>query len=155
MLNRIFPKTADNASYRGSVIAVWLLVPIAFMRALQGANSIWQPALVATGADGIPLDSYGHAAAGMIVLLFALLGLYLVLMALIALVILIRYRALIPLAYLLFLASLLGTRAINALYPTGRAEGTPIGFYINMGLLAAMALGFVLSLVSRTPHADG
>jgi hypothetical protein len=155
MLNRIFPKTADNASYRGSVIAVWLLVPIAFMRALQGANSIWQPALVATGADGIPLDSYGHAAAGMIVLLFALLGLYLILMALIALVILIRYRALIPLAYLLFLASLLGTRAINALYPTGRAEGTPIGFYINMGLLAAMALGFILSLVGRTPHADG
>lgn len=155
MLNRIFPKTVDNASYRGSVIAVWLLVPIAFMRALQGANSIWQPALVATGADGIPLDSYGHAAAGMIVLLFALLGLYLILMALIALVILIRYRALIPLAYLLFLASLLGTRAINALYPTGRGEGTPIGFYINMGLLAAMALGFILSLVSRTPHADG
>ena len=149
MLNRIFPKSADNSAYRGSVLAVWLLVPIALIRLLQGANSVWHPAMVAAGADGIPLDSYGHAAGEMIVLLFALLGLYLILMGLIAVIVLIRYRALIPFAYLLFLASLLGTRAINAIYPTGRAEGTPIGFYINMGLLAAMAAGFVLSLVPR------
>ena len=155
MLNRIFPKSADNGAYRGSVLAVWLLVPIALIRLLQGANSVWHPAMVAAGADGIPLDSYGHAAGEMIVLLFALLGLYLILMGLIAVVVLIRYRALIPFTYLLFLASLIGTRAINAIYPTGRAEGTPIGFYINMGLLAAMVLGFILSLVSRTPHADG
>jgi|HubBroStandDraft_5_1064220.scaffolds.fasta_scaffold65558_3 hypothetical protein len=149
MLSRIFPKTADNGAYRGSVLAVWLLVPIALIRLLQGANSVWHPAMVAAGADGIPLDSYGHAAGEMIVLLFALLGLYLILMGLIAVVVLIRYRALIPFAYLLFLASLIGTRAINALYTTGRAEGTPIGFYINMGLLAAMVAGFVLSLLSR------
>ena len=149
MLSRIFPKTADNSAYRGHVLGIWLLVPIALIRLLQGANSVWHPAMVAAGADGIPLDSYGHAAGEMIVLLFALLGLYLILMGLIAVIVLIRYRALIPFAYLLFLASLLGTRAINAIYPTGRAEGTPIGFYINMGLLAAMAAGFVLSLVPR------
>jgi hypothetical protein len=149
MLSRIFPKIADNGAYRGSVLAVWLLVPIALIRLLQGANSVWHPAMVAAGADGIPLDSYGHAAGEMIVLLFALLGLYLILMGLIAVVVLIRYRALIPFTYLLFLASLIGTRAINAIYPTGRAEGTPIGFYINMGLLAAMVTGFVLSLLSR------
>jgi hypothetical protein len=146
MLSRIFPKTASN-EYRGNVLAIWLLVPIALIRLLQGANSVWHPVTVATGADGIPLDSYGHDAASMIVLLFALLGMYLVIMGLIALVVLIRYRTLIPLAYLLFLATLLGTRAINLLYPAGRSEGTPIGVYVNLGLLAAMTIGFILSLV--------
>ena len=153
MLNRIFPKTAGNDAYRGSVLAIWLLVPIALLRLVQGVNSIWHPRPMAAGADGIPLESYGHAAGDMIVLLFALLGLYLILMGLTAAVVLVRYRALIPLTYLLFLASLLGSRAISLLHPTGRGESTPIGFYINMGLLAALAVGFVLSLVGKSSAA--
>ena len=148
MLSRIFPKAADNASYRGSRIAVWLLVPLALIRLLQGGNSIWHPVYVATSADGIPLSNYPADASAMVVVLFALLGLYLVLMGLAALLVAFRYRALTPLTYLFFLASLLGTRAINTLYPNGRAEGGPsIGVYVNVSLLAALVLGFILSLV--------
>ena len=37
MLGRLFPEQIGN-DYRGSVAAIWLLVPLAFIKALQGAN---------------------------------------------------------------------------------------------------------------------
>jgi hypothetical protein len=37
MLTRLFPRQIDN-DYRGRVIAIWLLVPLALVKLLQGAS---------------------------------------------------------------------------------------------------------------------
>ena len=153
MLARLFPKQADN-DYRGLRLGLWLLVPLLLIRGLQGFNSIWIARETAIGADGIPLDSYAPAAADTVVALFALLGLGLIVLASIGTVILLRYRALIPFAYLLLLVHSLGSRAIIMLHPILRAGakmvgGISVGALVNYSLLALMVLGFVLSLIER------
>ena len=59
---------------------------------------------------------------------------------------LVRYRAMIPLLYILFLAEMLARRLMILAQPLAREGPPPIGFYINLGLLAALALGLLLSL---------
>lgn len=155
MLGRIFPKQFDNF-YRGHWLAIWLLVPIVLLRLVIGANSILNTRLVATTADGIPLDSFGAAGAEAVIALFALLGLYFVLLALLGILVLIRYRAMIPLMYLLLLAQQLGGRVLGLLHPIARsgASSAQLGSALILGILAATVLGFVLSLLgnSRSPE---
>src|SRR6185503_18886262 len=99
MLARIFPKQFDT-TYRGLWLAVWLFVPLMLVKAVQGANSIIMTRMVLVGADGIPLDQYGAEAGNTVVTLFALLGMYVLIIPLQSLVVLIRYRAMIPFMYL-------------------------------------------------------
>ena len=115
MLSRIFPTQVDN-NYRGHRLAIWLLVPIILLRGLIGFNSIFFARTVATSADGVPLDSFTPAAAGTVLALFALLGLFSLLLALLGLVVLVRYRAMIPFLYLFLLIQELGNKAVLLAY---------------------------------------
>src|SRR5689334_21985929 len=98
MLERIFPRQFDN-NYRGLWLAVWLLVPLMLVKAVQGANSMIMTRMVLSGADGIPVDQYAADAAGAVVALFALLGMYVMVVPVLGVIALIRYRAMIPLIY--------------------------------------------------------
>jgi hypothetical protein len=153
MISRIFPRQADNA-FGGRRLAIWLLVPCVLVRGIEGVNSIVMTRQIAMGADGIPLDTYGAAAAAAVTALFALLGLSVLLLALVVAVVLIRYRALIPFGYLLLLTDLVASKVINMLHPMARAAGEPVGAFpagavFNYGLLGLLILGFVLSLIPR------
>jgi len=149
MLDRLFPKQFDN-DFRGHPAAIWLLVPIVVVRGLQGVDCILRPAAIATSADAIPLDRFTPDASAIIVLLFALSAISFVLFALQASLALVRYRSMIPLAYLWVLIDTLARRALNIVHPTvesAPAGGHSIGFYVNLALLAAMAAGFILSMI--------
>jgi hypothetical protein len=65
------------------------------------------------------------------------------------LVVLVRYRAMIPLMLLILLVEHLGRRALIMLNPTERAEGVSIGFYINVALAAVLLAGLALSVWRR------
>jgi hypothetical protein len=154
MLDRIFPKEAGNAGYAGWRLAIWPMAILALMRAVQGANSAADPAMVAIKADGVPLDTYGPDAAGAATALFALLGVYLLLQAVIGAVVLLRYRALLPLTYLMMIGIVLASKSSVALHPIARAGAAKIGAFdigwlINTTLLALMVVGLVLSLLTR------
>jgi hypothetical protein len=158
MLSRILPKQIDN-NYRGHWLAIWLFVPIVLVKAAQGANSIINTRLVMTTADGIPLDSYNVAGAQAAVALFALLGLYLLVLPLQSVVVLVRYRAMIPFMYLMLLIVQVSSRVLSQLHPIVRSNGAPIGFYMNLAILAVLLIGFALSLLNKsaspardTPH---
>ncbi len=154
MLKRIFPKQIDNA-YRGHWLGIVFLVPIVLLRAVMGFNSIVFTHLVATGADGIKLDSFDPAGAQAVMGMFALLGIYLLLFALLGAVVLIRYRAMIPLYFLLLLLQQIIAKAVAFMHPVS-GNGMPtagIGSLIGLGLLAATILGFVFSLLNRSSDA--
>ena len=151
MLARIFPRQFDN-TYQGLWLAVWLFVPLMLVKAVQGVNSIIMTRDVLIGADGIPLDQYGAAAANTVVTLFALLGMYLLIIPLQSLIVLIRYRSMIPFMYLSFIAVQVGARVLNTLHPIERPDGPPIGFTINLILLALTLIGFALSVQDRSPQ---
>jgi hypothetical protein len=150
MLNRIFPRQFDNR-YSGNRLAIWLFVPVVLIELLIGANSTFNARSVATGADGIPLDSFGAGGAQAVVAIFALLGLCRLLFALQGIVVLIRYRAMIPFMYLLLLILQLGSKALLLINPIARS-GVPsaqIGSAVILALLAMLLIGFVLSLLNQ------
>ena len=146
MLNRLFPRQVDN-SFAGFRAALWLLGLFVALKLAMGFNSIFNTASVAGGADGIPLESFGPAAAREVLLLFALTSLGQLVLAVIALTILIRYRAMVPFIYLMLLVEMLARRFIVQSYEVARTASNSAGWYINIGLLALLALGLVLSLI--------
>lgn len=156
MLNRIFPKQFDN-TYRGHWLGLLLFVPIIALKAVQGINSVVWTHKVMVSADAIPVDSFGPVAAGEAIQMFALLGMYLLVLPLLGVVALIRYRAMVPLLLLMLIVVQLGVRGVHLLHPTiGETAGSaePIGFYVNLGILALTVIAFVLSLVRpRGRHA--
>jgi hypothetical protein len=155
MLTRLFPRQIDN-TYHGYALAIWLLVPLLLIKLAIGFNvSGFNPwvdnRLIAQSVDRIPLDTYSVETASLVMFLFAAWGLALLTLSLLGVVVLIRYRAMIPLVYLLLSMEQFGRKAIATLHPIIRAEQTT-GFsnaaLINWALLAALGIGFVLSLAS-------
>jgi hypothetical protein len=149
MLARIFPRQFDNA-YRGHWLATWILALVALGRMAMGVNSIVNTRFVAMSADGIPLDSYGANAADAVVALFAIGGLFNVLMALQSGVVLTRYRAMIPFMFLLILISQIGSRVLLYLHPIVRSgvSTADLGFAFVLALFGLTVVGFVLSVLN-------
>lgn len=147
MLGSILPQRIDN-TYRGHKIALWLFGLLLLMKAAIGVNSIFNGYSVASTADGIPLDTFTPDGAQAVVSLFALLGLSMLILCVLGLLALIRYRAMIPLMYALLLLEYGSRKLILYLMPIVKT-GTSSGLAVNLVLLALMILGLALSLWSR------
>lgn len=150
MLTRVFPKQFDN-TYRGYWLAVWLLVPLVLVKLLMGANVVINTRDIIEGVDGIPLNSFSVEAQKNLIFSFQAWALGLFLLAALGLIALVRYRAMVPLVYLLLLVENAGRKAISLasgspLIPPG---GPTTATLINMSLIAALLIGFALSIGRR------
>ena len=153
ILRRVFPRHIDN-SFRGHWLALWLFGSYVFGKLGQGLDSIFNSYAVATGADGIPLDSYGVVAAQDMLSMFALLGLNVLVLPSLGVLALVRYRAMIPLVCLMMLLLNFSARAVRFLHPDAGSGGVqPRGFYVNLALLAVLAAAFALSLAKSASSA--
>ena len=151
MLSRLFPKQIDN-QFHGHWVAIWLLVPVVLGKIAMGTNSIINTRFVLASADGIPIESYATAAGDVVVALFALAGLFQLLLGLQGVLVLVRYRALIPFMYLLLLVQQAGAKAILLAHPIVRT-GVPtsqLGSAFVYAILALTVIGLVMSLVNRS-----
>ncbi|MDQ0466604.1 heme/copper-type cytochrome/quinol oxidase subunit 4 [Caulobacter ginsengisoli] len=150
-----FPARLDNA-YRGRLPALWLLGLLAAMKLAMGVNCMIQPAFVAATVDHIPLDSYDPAAAQTVIVFFAVWGLGQALLALLAILALVRYRTMVPIVFLLLLLEQVGRKLLFLLHPvaTSGEGGISVALLINLGFLLALILGLVLSLWVRPTRAS-
>jgi hypothetical protein len=151
MFGRLVPASIDNR-YGGHGSALVLLALIAFARTMQGMESLVNARETMVRADGIPLDSYGSGAADAAVGLFSLLGMHMLAIPLLSVLVLVRYRAMVPLMFLMLLAIQIGSRIVLWIHPIARAAGPgahAIGFYVNLAILALTAIGFLLSLAGK------
>ena len=146
MLGLLFPAQIDN-TYRGHKLALWLFGLVVLAKLAIGFGSVFNTYRAASGADGIPLDTYPAAAAQAVMSLFALLGWLHIVLGVICIVVLIRYRAMVPLMLALLILEYLGRRAILMLMPIER--GVTSGTFINLAILAVMIVALVLSLWNR------
>jgi hypothetical protein len=153
VLDRIIPERIDNR-YRGHRLAIWLLLPIVLVRTGTALSAIFDGRNMARSADGIPIDRFGGGGAEVVVALVALLGLSQLMFNALGVLALIRYRAMIPLIFVLLVVEQLMRRLILLANPITRT-GTPLSFYVNWMLLAVMLAGLALSLRTRAdPRVD-
>ncbi|MEO8218887.1 MAG: hypothetical protein ABI718_17570 [Acidobacteriota bacterium] len=146
MFNQLLPRVIDNSNH-GPRIALWLFGLVALAKSAMSVNLIFNGYVVATTADGVPLDTYPLAAARTIVALFAIWGLAHLLLSLICFLVLVRYRSIVPFMFLLLVVEHLSRKLILQFVPVIRA-GHPPAFAFNLALLSLMILGLGLSLWS-------
>lgn len=151
MLRRLFPPQFDNV-YSGQRIALWILAPVLLFRTMIGINSMVVPRLVASTADGIPLQSFGSIAAADVIQMFAHVGLFYFLLSALGWLALIRYRSMVPLIYLLIVLEQVGNKLLQLLYasPAPEAAGVTTGALMVRAVLALAVVGLVLSAVPRS-----
>lgn len=147
MLNRIIPARVDNR-YRGHPIGLWLFVPIALIKLSQSFTHLLKHDGGAQSISTIPLDTYPPGAAQNVIGLFARLGLEQLLLASIFLLVLIRYRSLIPLMYFLMVAHFIGGRIVGQFKPLALAGTSGVSTpFLIIAILSVV--GLILSLIGR------
>ena len=147
MLRRILPAQFDN-TYRGYKLGLLLFALFLFVRLAMSLNAIFNGRVVAISADGIPLETFPVPAANAIVSFFALLGLSRLMAALLGVLVLVRYRNMIPLMFALFLIEHLLRYPLLRALPITRSD-TPVALGINLALLAILVVGLLLSWPRR------
>jgi hypothetical protein len=143
MQSQFLPRVIDN-TYPGYRLGLWLFGLLILIKTAMSFNSIFNGSYVASSADGIPLSAFGSDAAQTVVSLFAIWGLSQLMLALFCVVVLFRYRSLVPFMFGLLLLEQLSRRAILHALPIVRS-GTPPGFFVNALLLAITIAGLGLS----------
>jgi len=147
MLDKIVPRQIDN-TYRGYRIALWIFGLVVVVRMVQSVAILANGYATVRDADGIPLETYTADAAQTVLGLFALVSLWRLIFGLLSLLVLVRYRAAVPLMFLLSIAHYLGAQAISLYAPLVRI-GTPPGSIVNLILFGLTVVGLVLSLIDR------
>ena len=147
MLNQLLPPRLDN-TYRGRKLALWLFGIVVLIRSIQSVMIIVNGYSIARSADGIPLDTYPAAAAQTILALFAISSLNRLLISLVCVVVLVRYRSAIPSMFVILALGYLVGEIILRLIPIVRV-GTPPGPIVNLIMFAVMIVGLALSLWRR------
>lgn len=147
MIDQVLPGIVDN-TYRGRRLAFLPFGLLVLLKLTIGVNSIFRGYMVMSTADGIPLDTFPAAATQSLISLWALLGLSYVVMALLCILVLIRYRSMIPFMFALLLLQHLGGSVIGHYLPLVRT-GEPPAYLVNLTLLTLMVVGLGLSLWRR------
>jgi hypothetical protein len=148
MFQRLLPLRFD-ALYVGRTEALWILGVLLLVKLAMSGNVVFNGAMVATRADGIPLPDYPPQAARTVVAMFALWGIAHFVLCLPGVLALWRYRSMVPLAFAILLLEHGLRRAYLAAHPLERVA-RPVALPINMILLTLAVLGLVLSLWPAT-----
>ena len=143
MFETLFPRVADNR-FPGRRLGLWLFA-LMLLKVPMGINVMINAPDVARSADGVPVDSFAPAAGAAVVFVFAAWGLSQLVLGLASLVVLLRYRSLVPAAFLALLIEQLGRMVLRFQWPVERAASAP-GATINIVLSVIMLLGLALSL---------
>ena len=153
-MSSLAPQNA-GAAYRGSPLALWLLVPVLVLKLIMGINVAGLNPLVSNRyiiehADGVPIASFSAETQELVMFLFASWGLNLLLICAFAVVALVRYRALIPLAIFWLAVEQIGRKVIAGMTLSPAPDAAiSVGALINWAFSIMLAAAFTLSLI---PH---
>jgi len=144
MFSSLLPQLVDN-TYHGRKLALWLFAVVVAVKILQCLLVMFKGSYVLRGADGIPLDSYTPAGAQTVVSVWALASLNRLLICLLCVLVLVRYRSLITFMYSLLALQYVAGEAISRFIPIVRT-GTPPAPTVNFVLFVLTIAGLALSV---------
>ncbi|MEO0882667.1 MAG: hypothetical protein AAFY34_08015 [Pseudomonadota bacterium] len=146
LLEKLLPKTVDN-NFPGKKLAFYALVPLTLLSVVRSCIHLLAPDGGAQSIASIPLDQYSGGASANIIAIFSQWGLSQLLLAAIYVLVLFRYRSLIPLCYAILICSAFGRFVIGELKPIE----TPTTAPGEAGNLPFLAMGVVLLVISLIP----
>ena len=120
----LFPQQVNN-DYRGHPLALWLFYPITLVTLGRSLVHVFRDDGGAQSIATIPLDSFTPDGAAGVVTIFALCGLSQLLIGLLYVLVLWRYRVLLPLMYLSLIVEYLSRMAISNWKPIVTLETPP------------------------------
>lgn len=147
-INNLFPKVVDNR-YQGIKVAKWLLHVYVFKSIFSGSIHMFASDGGAQSIASVTLDQFSQGGAESVVTMFGLWGMEQVIIGLIGVVILWRYKSLIPLMWAAYALEYIG-RGAAALYTPGlTTANTPPGASADLVLIPLAIAMFVLSMIKK------
>jgi hypothetical protein len=147
MINTLLPARIDN-TYRGHRLALWLLGVVLAVKIFQSIAVIFNGRFTLVAADGIPLDRYTPAGAQTIVSVWALLALVRLIIFLLGVIALMRYRSAVPVIFVVLMVEYLSREVLLHFIPLIRV-GSPPGPIVHLIMFALTVVGLPLSLWNR------
>jgi len=144
MIKYLFPNSIDN-DYKGNKVTMYLFYLVTAFTVIRSIIHLVSPDGGAQSIATIPLHLYSKEASDTIIHMFAEWGLSQLLFGLFYIVVLIKYKNLIPLMYL-FLVLEYSTRLLLSLYKPFELEGQAPGGIGNYVLVPLFIVMFILSL---------
>ena len=124
MFENLLPKTVTN-EYRGARIAKWVSIAVTAMTVGRSLAHMFLPDGGAQSIATIPLDAYSTGASAAVIGMFAQWGLTQLMFGLLYVVVLWRYRSLIPLMWLFILFEWTGRLLLGFFKPFETAGTAP------------------------------
>lgn len=144
-VDRIFPKNLNN-HYQGQKIALYVFYILTAVTLWRSQHHVFSPDGGAQSIATIPLDSFSTDGAAAVIGVFGLWGLSQLIIAIIYVIVCLRYRAMVPLMYLLmFFEYFVRATYISTFKPIPTA-GTAPGAVGNLPLILISLIMLVLSL---------
>jgi hypothetical protein len=144
MIKYLFPNNIDN-DYKGNKAPLYLFFLVTAFTVVRSIIHLVSPDGGAQSIATIPLHAYSKDASDTIIHMFAEWGLSQLLLGLFYVVVLIKYKSLIPLMYL-FLVIEYSSRLLLGFYKPFELEGHAPGGVGNYILVPLFILMFILSL---------
>lgn len=149
-IEKILPKTIDN-TFDGHKIALYVFYVLTAITLWRSQHHVFAPDGGAQSIATIPLDTFSKAGAQAVIGAFSLWGLSQLITAILYVIVAIRYRALVPLMYLLMIFEY----TIRATYiPAFKAiptAGTAPGAISNLPIIVIALVMLILSMRSTKP----
>jgi hypothetical protein len=146
MVNRIFPSPVSNI-FPGYKLALYVFVLITIFTVVRSLIHILATDGGAQSIANIPLDTFGGAAKSVVIHIFSLWGLAQLLMGIVYVVVLFKYKSLIPLMYILIIIEY-SMRIVLGIFEPIETLSTPPGAIVNLILIPLSVLMLLLSLKS-------
>lgn len=146
MLNRFLPAQAGN-DYRGYKAGLWIFGFIVLWKLVIALACIFNGYEAANTADGIPLQTFGAIGAHALVTEYAVWGVGQVALLAIGILVLIRYRSLVPFVFGMLLFEHVVRRAVYTILPLPHVSGAA-GGTINLVMLVVMLVGLTLTMLT-------
>lgn len=147
MLETLFPKTVDN-NYKGHKLAKWILYFYVFKSFFAGCVHMFAADGGAQSIGSVALGSFTDGGADSVVTMFGMWGMEQFVIGLIAVVILWRYKSLIPKLCGVYAIEYFGRWASRFFTPGLITAHTPPGAVMDYVLVPLAIVIFLLALLS-------
>jgi len=131
ILNLIFPEQFDN-QFKGHKIALYVFYILTAVTLWRSQHHLFAPDGGAQTIATVPLDTFTHAGAQAVIGVFGLWGLSQLIIGLVYLLVALRYRAMVPLMYVLMLVEYLFRAFYFPITKPIPTAGTAPGAMINI-----------------------